>query len=206
MNKFIMIKDGMVVNEVFQEGLYFDKVEGYRFPADYDTVVHDYGDKFSVGEIYSIDTFEAKYPYHKYNGMDHEAVVRAKQDEINVSAQSHMCRPMLYDGNYYGAVEKDRSNMMEKVVELAVISTEKTTQAWITEENVAVELERDAFISIAYAIGKRREVLTFIARQAKDAVAALSGQALVETPTDITETYLAAVGSFENEYSFCSAL
>lgn len=201
MKNFILILNGIVVDTHETEDDGFKGKPGSTFMVDYDTVVEDYDHKFSVGDIYSIEAFNQKYPNHEFKDMSLEDLIRAKQSKISDSAEKLMTRSILLNGKFFEAREKDRANMLEKFSELRFLTPTKQTVDWITEDNITVTLSRDDFELLVHVIGRRREIITFMSRQYKDSLLTMTYEEVMNTNTDLSVIYDEFAGPRDQEFS-----
>lgn len=143
----------------------------------YDSVIHDPYLRFKVGEIYTGELFEEKYPPAISELISKvEGVIHSKSIELIDS-------DFEYKGNVYQVQPTDMTNILQKLVDVALDENIKNVH-WITKDNETVLLTRNDFIEFGKSIGDRKEGIIFARRQMKDSLVNMSREELMSYEVD----------------------
>lgn len=189
MSGYALVLKGEIVAVVEQEGDFDESLHGASFTSSpenipdpdeyiyYDTVINDPESKIKVGEIFTNELYESKYPPTK-----EELISRASSKIHNKSIE-------LIDADFdfldktYQADENSRSNILQKLVEL-LLDSEISEVQWITKDNTFSTLSRDGFIELGKALSERTESIILERRDKKNTLSEMSHEELINYEVD----------------------
>lgn len=150
--------------------------EGYQY-IYYDTVIHDPDLRFKVGEIFTGELFEEKYP------PTISALISRVEGKIHSKSIELIDSDFEYKGNVYQVKSTDMTNILQKLVDVALDENIENVH-WITKDNETVLLTRNDFIELCKSIGARKEGIIFTRRQMKDSLVNMSREELMSYEVD----------------------
>lgn len=189
MSGYTLVLRDKIVAVVEQEGEFDESLHGASFTTSpdnipdpdeyvyYNRVIYDPELKFVVGEIYTGDLYESKYP-----PTDEELRQRIS-GKIHSKSIELINSDFEYNGNVYKVESTDMTNILEKLVDVALDENIKNVH-WITKDNETVLLTRNDFIEFGKLIGTRKERIIFIRRQMKDSLVNMSREELDDYEVD----------------------
>lgn len=143
----------------------------------YDSVIHDPDLRFKVGEIFTGELFEEKYP-----PAISELISRV-ESEIHSKSIELIDSDFEFNGNLYQAKPTDMTNILQKLVDVALDENIQNVH-WITKNNQTILLTRNEFIEFGKSIGARKEGIIFTRRQMKDSLVNMSREELMSYEVD----------------------
>lgn len=184
MSGYALVLQDEIVAVVQQDGEFDEEQHNASFTSSpenipegnqyiyYDSVIHDPDLRFKVGEIFTGDLFEEKYPPAISELISRvESKIHSKSIELIES-------DFEYKGNLYQVHSTDMNNILQKLVDVALDENIKNVH-WITKDNETVLLTRDDFIELGKSFGTRKEGIIFTRRQMKDSLVNMSREELM---------------------------
>lgn len=188
MSGYALVLRDEVVAVVQQDGEFDEALHNASFTSSpenipgnqyiyYDSVIHDPDLRFKVGEIFTGELFEEKYP-----PAISELISRV-EGEIHSKSIELIDSDFEYKGNMYQVKSTDMNNILQKSVDVALDENIKNVH-WITKDNETVLLTRNDFIEFGKSISARKEGIIFLRRQMKDSLVNMSREELLSYEVD----------------------
>ena len=189
MSGYTLVLKDKIVAVVEQEGEFDESLHGASFTSApdnipdpdeyiyYDSVIYDPGLKFEVGEIFTGELYETKYP------PTTEELRQRISDKLHSKSLELIESDFEYMGNVYQVKSTDMTNILQKLVEVVLDENIKNVY-WITKDNESVLLTRNDFIGFGKSIGARKEGIIFARRQMKDSLVNMSHEELSDYEVD----------------------
>lgn len=167
MSGYALILRDEVVAIVEQEGEFDESLHGASFTSTpdnipdpdeyiyYDSVIYDPELRFEVGEIFTGELYESKYP------PTLEELRSRISDKLHSKSIELINSDFVFLGATYNADENSRNNIHQKLVEL-LLDSEISEVKWITKDNTFSTLTREDFIALGKTLNERTESISIM--------------------------------------------